>query len=71
MSEELLTIKEVAKVLKCSIPYAYKLTDKGFLPHIKLGHKRVRRSAVDEFILKYENMDLSNLDSIQDIRGIQ
>ena len=68
MNEELLTIKEVARVLNCGIPYVYKLTDNGLLPYIKLGHKRVRRSAVNEFILKYENKDLSDLNNIQDIR---
>jgi excisionase family DNA binding protein len=67
--EELLTVKEASKVLKCGLPYLYKIINAGLLPYMKLGHIKIRRSAIDEFILKYENMDLSNLDDITPLKG--
>ena len=67
MKEELLTVKETAEVLKCGLNYVYELINKGLLPCMKLGHIKIRRSSLDEFILKYSNMDLSNLDDIKEI----
>ena len=71
MNEEVLTVKETSKVLKCGVNYVYELIKKGLLPHMKFGHIKIRRSAIDEFILKYENIDLSNLDNIKPLKEVR
>jgi len=37
MIEELLTPKDVRRILRCSLPYVYKLADRGALPVVRLS----------------------------------
>ena len=58
--DELLTITEVSKKLKCNRNYVYSLINAGLLPHLIVGSKKVRKVALDKFLEKYEGWDLSD-----------
>lgn len=51
--EPLYTVKEVSVVLKTNTDMVYDLLDKGLLPHLKLGSKKIRGSDLERFIEKY------------------
>ena len=58
--DELLTTTEVAKILKCNKNFVGELFKSGLLPYLKLGSRKVRRKALEEFMKKYEGWDLSD-----------
>lgn len=61
-NEELLyTIKEVAGLLKVNKNYVYALINKGVLRSIKLGCRKVTRSALIEFLEKYDGLDFDEI----------
>ena len=60
----LYTVKEVSKVLGVNVHVVYELIKKGLLPALKLGSLKVRKQTLENFVEKYEGMDLSNLDNI-------
>ena len=60
----LYTIAEVAKIMKVNKTYVYKLINNGLLPVIKLGSYKVRDVALDEFLTKYEGMDLTDVNNV-------
>ncbi len=62
MADELLTVNEVAKIIKSSKNTVYELINKGFLDCLILGRWKVRRSTLEKFLEKYEGYDLSDLD---------
>lgn len=37
MDNEMITVKEIAKYLRVSLPTAYKLVNAGGIPHVKVG----------------------------------
>lgn len=57
--DELLTVKQVAELLKVNTDFVYMLRDAGTLPFCKLGHYKCRRSAVEEFMRNADGMDYS------------
>jgi len=59
MEDILYTVSEVAKLIKSNPAYTYSLINSGLLPAIKLGSWKVRRTALLEFLEKYEGMDLT------------
>lgn len=69
-SDELLTVQEIADRLKCNKNFVYELMKAGLLPFLSLGRKKVRKSALDEFIRKYEGWDISNPYNPKRIYGI-
>lgn len=60
IADELLTTTEVGKLLKCNRGFVYKLLDTGLLPYMWLGSRKVRVSAINEFLQKYEGWDLTD-----------
>ena len=64
----LYTVKETAFILGCNVHLVYDLVNKGLLPAIKLGSLKIRKSTVEDFISKYEGMDLSDLDNIIELK---
>jgi len=56
----LYTISEVAKLIKCNTNYVYDLIRTGLLPGLKLGSMKVTRSALLEFLQKYQGYDLTD-----------
>ena len=67
MDDSLLTVKDVAKIMKTNVNYVYSLIKKGYLPALKLGSLKIRKVSVDEFLEKYEGKDLTNLDVIKNL----
>ena len=66
----LYTVKEVSNVLGVKVHLIYRLIKKGILPAIKLGGLKVKKESLEEFVNKYEGMDLSNLDNITELNII-
>lgn len=60
----LYTVKETASILGCNIHLVYDLINKGLLPAMKLGSLKIRLKSIEEFLLKYDGKDLSDLDNI-------
>lgn len=70
MEDILYTVAEVAKLLKTNTNYIYDLIKKGFLPALKLGSFKIRRTALLEFLKQYEGQDLTNLENIKELEVI-
>lgn len=68
LEDVLYTVKETSKLLKTNINYVYELIRKGMLPALKLGSFKIRRSAILEFLEKYEGQDLTDLNNIIELR---
>lgn len=66
---ELLTVKEVASVLKVNVHKVYELIRAGLLPAMKLGSLKVRRESLYDFLAKYEGKDLDNLTNIRELNS--
>ena len=58
--DELLTVKDVAKVLHVGINAANSLVQSGVIPHIKLNGAKVRRRALETWMASMEGKDLSD-----------
>lgn len=62
--DELYTVKEVSKILKVNVHKVYDLIHFGMLPALKLGSIKIRKESLNEFLKKYDGMDLSDLDKV-------
>nr|WP_308742070.1 helix-turn-helix domain-containing protein [uncultured Anaerocolumna sp.] len=60
MEDILLTVKEVAKLLKTSPDYVHKLRKSGVLPFLKIGQYKVRKVSLEKFLEQYEGKDITN-----------
>lgn len=58
--EKLFTIKEVAKILKTNVNFVYSEIDKGKLPYVFIGSKKVRENSLNEYIRSHEFISSSN-----------
>lgn len=65
MEEVLYTVFEVSKLLKTNVNYVYELINKGFLPALKLGSLKIRKSSLLDFLKNNEGNDLSDLNNIK------
>ena len=63
----LYNVRETAAVLGVNVNMVYGLIKRKFLPALKLGSLKVRKTVLIEFTEKYEGMDLSDLDNIKEI----
>ena len=59
------TTHEVAKILHSSPNYIYELIRKGKLKAVKLKSLKIRRTALEEFLLENEGNDLLDLENIR------
>lgn len=66
----LYTVKETANMLGVNVHVVYNLIKKGLLPALKLGSLKVRKNSIEDFVRKYEGMDLSDLDNIIELKVI-
>ncbi len=64
----LYTVAEVAKLIKTNPAYVYELIKSKLLPTLKLGSMKVRRSALLEFLEKYEGYDLTKPEEIKQLK---
>lgn len=71
MEDVLYTVSEVAKLIKTNSNYVYKLIKKGYLPALKLGSFKIRRSALLEFLEKYEGQDLTDLTNVKELKEVK
>ena len=62
---ELLTVKEVSKILKINVHRVYDLVRAGMLPALKLGSLKIRKSSLEKFLEEYEGMDISDVNNIK------
>lgn len=62
--DELYTVKEVSKILKVNVHKVYDLIHFCMLPALKLGSIKIRKESLNEFLKKYDGMDLSDLDKV-------
>ncbi|MED4061675.1 helix-turn-helix domain-containing protein [Priestia megaterium] len=56
----LLTVKEVAAILKTNVNYVHELRKADLLPFIKLGSYKIREEALLEFLKDFEGYDLTD-----------
>lgn len=70
MEQMLYTVLETSKILKTNTSYVYSLIRLGFLPAIKLGSYKIRRSTLEKFLQEYENKDLTDLTNIKDLERV-
>lgn len=66
--EMLLTVPEVAKILKTNTDYVYRLKDSGQLKFLKLGRLKVRREALEDFLERMEGKDVTDPFNITDLQ---
>lgn len=54
LADEMLTVPEIAKRLRVSLPSAYNLVGEGGIPHVRLSERRIRvpRSAFESWLLE-------------------
>ena len=64
IEDELLTVNDVAKVLKTSESTVYRLINAGRLPFLKLGRVKVRKSSLLKFMEMYEGTDVSDPENV-------
>lgn len=67
MEEMLYTVTETSKILKTNPNYVYELIKKGFLPALKLGSYKIRKSSLENFLQQYENKDLTDLENVKEL----
>ena len=67
MEDILYTVSEVSELIKTNTEYVYKLIRAGLLPVLKLGSYKVRRTALIEFLSKYEGKDVTNPTEVKEI----
>lgn len=60
MAEMVYTVDEVAEILRCGPNYVRKLIKSGKLKCMKLGHIKIRKSTLEEFLESYEGYDMTN-----------
>lgn len=68
MADMLLTVQEVADLLKTNVDYVYKLNRSGLLQFMKIGRLKCRRSTVERFLENYEGYDVSDPSNIRPLR---
>ena len=61
---KLLTVKEVAKVLRVNPSYVYELMKKGHLNYLILGSKKVTDFELERFLKESQGKDFSDLDNV-------
>ena len=67
MEDMLYTVPEVAKILKTNTNFVYRLQNAGLLKFMKLGRLKCRKSTLEEFLAKYDGMDISDPDNIKEL----
>lgn len=67
MADELYTVPEVAKILKCNTDYVYKLQRSGVLKFMKIGRWKCRKATLEEFLAKYDGMDLTDPFNVKEV----
>lgn len=67
MGDKLYTVSEVAQILKTKPEQVYKLMNKGLLPYMVIGRRKVRAKTLEMFLEKYEGYDITDVENIYKI----
>lgn len=67
MNDALLTVSEVAEILKTNKDYVYKLQRAGLIRFMKIGRYKCRRESLENFLKEYDGCDLTDPFNIQKI----
>lgn len=59
MTEMVYTVDEAAEILRCAPNYVRKLIKSGQLKCMKLGHIKIRKATLEEFLEKYDGYDMT------------
>lgn len=59
LDDKLLTVAEAAKRLSTSESMVYELMNKGLLPYLEIGRRKIRESTLVQFIAEYEGYSLN------------
>ena len=60
MDDVLYTTAQVAELIHTNTNYVGELIKSGILPYLKMGHRKVRKSALEDFLAKWEGWDLTD-----------
>lgn len=63
----LLTVKEVAKILRVNPAMVYRLHNAGLLKLIKIGQLKCRQETLDEFLAKYDGYDVTDPERVVEL----
>lgn len=69
MEDMLYTVAEVAQLLKTNTDYVYKLQRSGLLRFLKLGRLKCRKATLEEFLAKYDGLDISDPENVRPIEN--
>lgn len=67
MEDMLYTVPEVAAILKTNVDYVYKLQKAGIIRFMKIGRLKCRKSTLEEFLEKYDGLDVSDPFNVQEL----
>lgn len=67
MEDMLYTVQEVAQILKTNTDYVYKLQRSGLLRFLKLGRLKCRKATLEDFLAKYDGLDITDPENIKPI----
>lgn len=65
--EQLLTVKEVSKLIHTSTDFVYDLVKSGLLPALKLGSLKIAPWELKKFVNDHMGKDLSDFNNIKDL----
>lgn len=67
-ADMLLTVQEVAEILKTNTVYVYKLQKAGLIKFMKIGRLKCRRTTLERFLEKYDGCDISDPFNVQTLQ---
>lgn len=67
IDDRLLTVEQVAERLNTGKSTVYNLLNKGYLPYLVIGSKKVRESTLVKFMADFEGYDLTTGEEIEKI----
>lgn len=62
-----MSVADAIKRLKTDKATVYELIKRGLLKAIKLRSLKISNSEINRFLMKYQGMDLTNLDNIKEL----
>ena len=67
MEDMLYTVPEVAAILKTNVDYVYRLQKAGLIRFMKIGRLKCRKTTLEEFLAKYDGLDISDPFNIKEM----
>lgn len=69
LQDRLLTVAEVTERLATSEAMVYDLMNKGLLPYLEIGRRKIRESTLVQFIAEYEGYSLNGEEPVKIQKG--